>query len=123
MGVFRMPVRLVVVVAGLLAAGAAVAEPMNASTARRFVVGKLFSFTCFDGTRGAGRIYDDGSVTGTIQIRGDGPIHYATLPAGTLRTKGESVCASLRGMPFEPCFDLNKMNEVSFRGSTSRVGL
>ena len=122
MGVFIMPVRLVVVVAGLLAAGAAAAEPMNASTARRFVVGKLFSFTCFDGTRGAGRIYDDGSVTGTIQIRGDGPIRYATLPAGTLRTKGESVCASLRGMPFEPCFDLNKMNEVSFRGSISGFG-
>jgi hypothetical protein len=114
-----MAVRLVVVAAGLLAAGAAAAEPMNASTARRFVIGKLFNFTCFDGSRGMGRVFDDGSVVGTIQFNGNGPVRYAVLPAGTLHAKGEAVCASLRGMPFEPCFNLQKTNETSFRGAVT----
>jgi len=30
--------------------------------ARQFVAGKLFSYTCFEGTSGAGRINADGSV-------------------------------------------------------------
>jgi hypothetical protein len=117
-----MSVRLVIVAAGLLAASAAVAEPMNADAARRFVVGKTFAYTCFDGTRGAGRIYGDGSVSGSIQIRGNGPMRYAALPSGTLKVKGETVCASVRGVPFEPCFNLNKTNEQSFRGSVSGLG-
>jgi hypothetical protein len=117
-----MSVRLVIVAAGLVAAGAAVAEPMNADAARRFVVGKMFAYTCFDGTRGAGRIYGDGSVSGSIQIRGNGPMRYAALPSGTLKVKGETVCASVRGIPFEPCFNLNKTNEQSFRGSVSGLG-
>ena len=37
--------------------------------------------------------------------------------AGTLRVKGEAVCASLRGMPFEPCFHIEKTDDRSFRGS------
>src|SRR5436190_4917281 len=117
-----MSVRLVIVATGLLVAGAAVAEPMNADAARRFVVGKMFAYTCFDGTRGAGRIYGDGSVSGSIQIRGNGPMRYAALPSGTLKVKGETVCASVRGVPFEPCFNLNKTNEQSFRGSVSGLG-
>jgi hypothetical protein len=39
------------------------------------------------------------------------------LPAGTIRVKGESVCASVRGLPFEPCFNLDKTSHQSFRGS------
>jgi len=117
-----MPVRLVILTAGLLAAGAAAAEPMNAEAARRFVVGKYFAYTCFDGTRGGGRINGDGSVAGTIQFRGAGPVRYAALPAGTLRVKGEMVCASLRGIPFEPCFNLNRTDAQSFRGSVSGLG-
>jgi len=117
-----MLVRPVIVVASLLAAGAAAAEPMNAEVARHFVVGKYFAYTCFDGTRGAGRINGDGSVAGTIQMRGTGPVRYAMLPPGTLRVKGEAVCASLRGMPFEPCFNLNKTDAQSFRGSVSGLG-
>jgi len=58
---FTMSVRTVVVAAGLLAAGSAIAEPMNADAARRFVAGKVFAYTCFDGTRGSGRIFSDGS--------------------------------------------------------------
>jgi len=36
--------------------------------------------------------------------------------------KGESVCASLRGLPMEPCFSLEKLSEVSFRGAISGLG-
>ena len=117
-----MFIRSMSVAVGLLAAGAAVAEPMNAETARRFVVGKYFAYSCFDGTRGSGRINGDGSVVGTIQMRGTGPVRYAMLPPGTLRVKGEAVCASVRGMPFEPCFNLNKTDAQSFRGSVSGMG-
>jgi hypothetical protein len=110
-------VRSAVLAAGVLAAGSAAAEQLNADAARRFVVGKMFAFNCFDGTRGAGRIHNDGSVAGTIQIRGDGPVRYATLPPGTLREKNQAVCASVRGIPFEPCFNLDKTDPQSFRGS------
>jgi len=114
--------RVVIVAAAVLAAGPSFAEPMNASMARRFVVGKMFAFNCFEGTRGSGRIYGDGSVAGTIQFRGNGPVRYVTLPAGTLREKGEAVCASMRGMPFEPCFNLNRTDQQSFRGSVAGFG-
>ncbi len=88
----------------LLASRSALAENLDAEAARHFVVGKLFAFTCFDGSRGAGRVYDDGSVIGTIQFRGSGPVRSVWLPAGTLKVKGELVCASFNGMPFETCF-------------------
>ena len=95
---------------------------MNADEARRFVIGKMFSYTCFEGTRGQGRVHSDGSVVGSIQFRGQGQVRYAALPPGTLRVKGESVCASLRGLPMEPCFNLERTSEVSFRGSVSGLG-
>jgi hypothetical protein len=102
----------------LVASGiSASAEPMNAEQARHFVVGKVFSYSCFEGTRGAGRINSDGSVAGTIQLRGSGPVHYVRLPPNTLRVKGGSVCASVKGMPFSPCFTLRKTSQSSFRGS------
>jgi hypothetical protein len=115
------PIALVVLVAVvvlmLLAAGSARAEVLSPESARRFVAGKLFAFNCFDGSRGAGRIYGDGSVIGTIQFRGTGPARAVWLPAGTLQVRGEAVCASLQGMPFEPCFHLEKIDARSFRGS------
>jgi hypothetical protein len=105
------------VVLMLLAAGSARAEVLSPESARRFVAGKLFAFNCFDGSRGAGRIYGDGSVIGTIQFRGAGSVRAVWLPAGTLHVRGEAVCASLKGMPFEPCFHLEKIDARSFRGS------
>src|SRR5262245_7819920 len=117
-----MTMRLVIVAAGLLAAGSAAAEPMSAEAARRFVVGKIFSYTCFDGTRGSGRIFNDGSAVGTIQNGGSGPTRMAALPPGTLRVKGDLVCASLRGMLIDPCFNLNRTDANSFRGSISGLG-
>jgi len=46
-----------------------------------------------------------------------GPARTVSLPPGTLRVRGEAVCASLQGMAFEPCFYLEKTTERSFRGS------
>jgi hypothetical protein len=109
--------RAVAVLVGMLAAAPALAGEMDADEARSFVVGKTFSYTCFEGTRGRGRVYSDGSVVGSIQFQGSGPVRYAHLPPGTLQVKGQSVCASLRGLPFEPCFTLRKIDGETFRGS------
>ena len=104
---------------GLLAALPAIAGEMTATEAQRFVIGKVFNYSCFEGTRGQGRVFPDGSVAGSIQIRGKGRMHYAALPPGTLRMKGESVCASVRGLPIQPCFNLIRTSENTFRGSIS----
>jgi hypothetical protein len=109
--------RSAITAALILVAQPALAESMNADSAWRFVVGKMFTYNCFDGTRGAGRIGSDLSVSGTIQIRGIGPVRFVVLPPATLKIKGETVCASVRGIPFEPCFKLNKTNANSFRGA------
>jgi hypothetical protein len=118
-----MIARFAVVVAALLATGPALAQNMNVEAARRFVTGKLFAYNCFDGSRGLGRIYADGSVIGTIQISGSGPVRSVWLPPGTLRVKGDAICASLKGMSFEPCFNLNRTSEHSFRGSVNGMGM
>jgi hypothetical protein len=115
-------VRSVALLIGVLTAVPALAGEMNANEAHRFVIGKMFSYTCFEGTRGQGRVLPDGSVVGSVQFRGEGPTRYAALPAGTLRVKGESVCASLRGLPIQPCFNLERTSEASFRGSVSGLG-
>ena len=107
---------------GLLAAVPAMAGEMTAEEARRFVIGKTFSYNCFEGTRGQGRVHADGSVVGSIQFQGAGKVRYAALPANTLQVKGESVCASLRGLPIEPCFNLTKIDDNSFRGAISGLG-
>jgi hypothetical protein len=114
--------RSTLLLAGLLASSSALAGEMKAEEARRFVVGKLFSFTCFEGTRGMGRVYADGSVAGTIQFRGEGPIRFASLPADTLRVKGDAVCAKVNGLPMEPCFNVNQTDGKSFRGSVWGLG-
>src|SRR5262245_16563214 len=101
-----MLARFAIVIAAVCAASPAYSQAMSADTARRCVVGKLFAFTCLDGSRGAGRIYGDGSVIGTVQMGGNGPARAMWMPAGTLRVKGDSVCASIKGMLFEPCFTL-----------------
>jgi hypothetical protein len=103
-------------------AAPALAGQMNADEARRFVSGKVFAFTCFDGTRGAGRILDDGGATGSVQFAGAGPMRHLRLPGNTLQVRGQAVCASLKGLPFEPCFNLVKDTERSFRGSVSGMG-
>ncbi|MDF2994846.1 MAG: hypothetical protein K0R27_483 [Xanthobacteraceae bacterium] len=93
------------------------AETLSPDAAKSFVMGRTFSYKCYEGTTGAGRILPDGSVAGTIQIRGQGNMRYVTLPAGTLLTKGPAVCAKLKGVAFQPCFEVEKTSATSFRGS------
>ena len=113
-------------VLGAVTAGAmivpALAGMMNADEARRFVTGKVFAFTCFAGTRGAGRVLDDLGAAGSIQFSGSGPVRHVRLPGNTLQIRGQAVCASIKGLPFEPCFNLDKKDERNFRGSVSGMG-
>ena len=111
------------VVASVAAFAPAIAgQTMNADEARKFVSGKVFAFTCFDGTRGAGRVYDDGGAAGAIQFSGAGPVKHLRLPGNTLQVRGQAVCAAIKGIPFEPCFNLVKQDERSFQGSVSGMG-
>ena len=84
--------------------------------------GKVFAFTCFDGTRGAGRMLDDLGAAGSIQFSGAGPVRHVRLPGNTLQIRGQAVCASIKGLPFEPCFNLDKRDDRTFRGSVSGMG-
>ena len=113
-------------VLGAVAASAvivpAMAGMMDADEARKFVAGKVFAFTCFDGTRGAGRILDDMGAAGAVQFSGAGAIRHVRLPGNTLQVRGQAVCASIKVIPFEPCFNLEKKDDRSFRGSVSGMG-
>lgn len=113
-------------VLGTVTAGAVIAPAlagmMTADEARRFVAGKVFVFTCFDGTRGAGRILDDMGAAGAVQFSGGGPVRQLRLPGNTLQVRGQAVCASIKGIPFEPCFNLDKKDDRNFRGSVSGMG-
>ena len=117
-----MLVRVAVFCACLLGAASAVAEDLGPEEARAFVVGKLFSYTCFDGTAGVGRIFSDGSVVGTIKPRGRGEVRFAALPAGTIRVNGGAMCAHLAGLPVEPCFKVQRIDYKTFRGSIAGLG-
>ena len=114
-----MLMRVAVVCALGLGAASAVAEELAPEQARAFVVGKLFSYTCFDGTAGMGRIFSDGSVVGTIRPGGQAQVRFAALPAGTIKVSSNSMCAHLAGLPIEPCFRVQKIDYRSFRGSIS----
>ena len=101
--------------------GFAHTEELTPEQARAFIIGKLFSYTCFDGTVGMGRIFGDGSVVGTIRPSGQGPIRFAALPAGTIKVSSTSVCAHLNGLMFEPCFRVQRTDARSFRGSLAAL--
>src|ERR1700761_8105871 len=92
----------------------------------RFVLGAVAAGAmvapAFAGMMNAGRILDDMGAAGSVQFSGAGPIRHLRLPGNTLQIRGQAVCASLRGVPFEPCFNLDKKDEVSFRGSVSGMG-
>jgi hypothetical protein len=118
----RFAVMLAASAAGLVAAWPALAGEMRTDEAKRFIAGKLYSFRCFEGTAGAGRIQHDGSVVGVVRFGGAGAVRYVHLPANTLRVKGQYWCASLKGVSFEPCFDLVKIDDYSFRGNVSGLG-
>ena len=81
---------------GALISGAMIvpvaAGQLSPEEARQFIAGKYFAFTCFDGSKGGGRIQNDGSVEGTIQFGGQGPVRYARLPVNTIRVGSTAVC-------------------------------
>jgi len=103
-------------VLGASALAPAAAAEMKPEEAKRFIAGKLFSYTCFDGTRGAGRIQADGSVVGTMQVN-SGRMKFVALPAGTIKLTSDSICASLPHALFSPCFNVVQTSPNSFRGS------
>jgi hypothetical protein len=109
-------------IATLVFATSASAESLSAKQARTFVAGKMFSYQCFDGTTGVGRINNDGSAAGTIRIAGKDPTRHVRLPVNTLYENGEQICATLKGLPFTPCFVLTKTSAHSFRGAVSGMG-
>lgn len=118
-----MRITKVLLSAAALTAGAvgmssgASADPLTPQAAERFVLGKTFSYTCYEGTVGSGRVLKDGSVAGTIQVRGKGNARYVTLPAGTVQTSSEKICARLKGVAYQPCFELEKTAADAFRGN------
>ena len=114
-------------VSGVLA-GIALTTPATAGDtvlkpeeAKRFVAGKLFAYTCFDGTKGAGRIQADGSVTGTMQTN-SGPLRFVSLPTGTIKLTSDSICAALPRALIQPCFNVVQTSPHSFRGSLRGLG-
>ena len=113
-----MFVRAAAVLTAMTFVAPAVAEPLNAEQARHFVAGKLFSFTCFEGTTGSGRIFADGSVAGVVRM-GGGNTRFMHLPPGTLYAKNEGICSNMKGALLNPCFDLNRTSDKSFRGAIS----
>lgn len=99
----------------------AVAGEMKPDEAKRFIAGKLFSYSCFDGTKGAGRIHADGSVVGTMQVN-SGRMRFVALPAGTIKLTSDSICASLPRAIIQPCFNVVQTSPTSFRGSLKALG-
>lgn len=96
-------------------------QAMSADIAREFVADRTFSYQCFDGTVGSGRIYNDGSAAGSIRVMGKGQTRFLHLPTNTLYVAGSQICARLKGLPFEPCFNLVRTGPDSFRGSISHL--
>jgi hypothetical protein len=117
-----MIARVAILIASVLATAPAMAQSMSVEAAQRFVTGKLFTFSCIEGSRGLGQIHGDGSADGTIQVSGSGPLRSFGLPPGTFKVKGEAICATLKGLSFEPCFNLNRTGEQSFRASLTGLG-
>ncbi len=101
--------------------GAASAQSLTPEQARAFVIGRTFAFSCFEGSTGAGRIFPDGSVAGTITLQSQGNARFVRLPPNTVRVRGENVCGFVEGMTFEPCFEVTKTGPTTFRGQLAGV--
>jgi hypothetical protein len=115
-----MFMRIVFACTCVLSVSSAAAEELGPDQARAFIVDKLFEYSCFDGTTGRGRLFTDGSVVGTIQVRDQ--VRFASLPPGTIRVDGTAICAHLAGLPITPCFKVQKIDHRSFRGSLAGLG-
>jgi hypothetical protein len=114
-----MLVRIAAIAIGLVAVLPAKAGELKYDEAKRLIAGKVFSYQCFDGTTGAGRIRADGSVAGTIRMQGAGATRFVSFPAGTMHNRSGSICASVKGLFLAPCFRVEQVSEHVFRGSIS----
>jgi hypothetical protein len=114
-----MPSRFVTIFI-LLSAMPALANELKPEEARRFLVGKWWSYHCSEGTTGFGRISANGSVSGVIKQSGSAAIWH-DYPSQTLSFRSDSICASVPvgSSLLHPCFSFNKTDERSFRGSVS----
>lgn len=112
-----MVLRMALLGACLLGVSPVAADELAPQQSVRFVEGKLFSYRCFNGAAGEGRILQDGSVVGNVQLPDWGRKLAATLPPGTVRVEDGAVCAHIAGLFIRPCFDVNRIDDESFRGS------
>lgn len=118
-----MKLHLVLALAALAPAlPASAGEMMKPQQAHQFVAGKYFAYNCFEGTSGHGRIQSDGSVAGSIRIKGKGPARFVQLPPGTIKVNATAICAQVRGLSMQPCFNVEQIDANSFRGSVSGLG-
>src|SRR6516225_1971577 len=76
----QMIARVAIVIASLLVTAPAMAESLSPEAAQRFVTGKLFAFSCFEGTRGLGQIHGDGSANRNVQGEGQRRLRHAQGP-------------------------------------------
>ena len=113
--------RGVIILVGVIFALPVLATEMQPLEAKRFIVGKSWSYRCFDGTKGSGRAFADGSISGTIQEGGAGPTRTELLPAGTIKVGADLICAPGRRLMgfITPCFTVRQRDAQSFRGSIS----
>ena len=105
---------------GLLAVLPAAAGEMNADEARRFVIGKMFSYTCFEGTRGQGRVNSDGSVAGSVQFQGAGPALRPSAGEHAVRSKARPYAPAAR-TDLPACFNLERVSDTQLPAARSRV--
>lgn len=117
-----MVVRLALLCVLTLAATSALAQELRPREAWAFMLGKLFTLTCSDGTVGEGRLFADGSVVGKIRRGTQGEMHAGTLPAGTVRVSETGLCAYFEGLPFPPCLNVRKIDRRRFHASMSIMG-
>ena len=109
-----MTCRIVAAAVALVAVWLASEAPADAASLRP----KITSVRCLKQCAGARTV----APGGYISIRGTQAPRFVVLPAGTLRVKGDQYCASVRGVPFEPCFHLDRTSPYSFRGAVSGFG-
>ena len=115
--------RLALVVAvTVMCAIPAKAEELRATEARQFIAGKHFSYSCFDGTNGNGRIYADGSVAGYVQPGGSGPRRYVVLADRHLANQRRPILRFGSRPSVRTLLQCRSHQPGSFRGSISGLG-
>lgn len=117
-----MVVRLALLCVFTLAATSALTQELRPREALAFMLGKLFTLTCSDGTMGEGRLLPDGSVVGKIRVGSQGEMRAGSLPAGTVRASETALCAYFQGLPFPPCLNVRKIDRRRFHASMSIMG-